>query len=98
MGNSCQRWLKLFAVHLLGALGRHKACPYDGGAGVRTRVAVSTVPIVHDDRAYDGGRCGGNPPAQGRAEGPTAQLQSSVISGEWSEGTAVALLGYANWL
>ena len=45
-----------------------------------------------------GGRCGGNPPAQGRAEGPTAQLQSSVISGAWSEGTAVALLGDANWL
>ena len=30
-----------------------------------------------------GGRCGGNPPAQGRAEGPTAQLQWSVISGQF---------------
>ena len=29
-------------------------------------------------RGFGGGRCGGNPPAQGRAEGPTAQLQWSV--------------------
>ena len=26
-------------------------------------------------RGFGGGRCGGNPPAQGRAEGPTAQKQ-----------------------
>ncbi len=30
------------------------------------------------------GRCGGAAPAQGRAEGPTAQLQWSVVSGRWS--------------
>ena len=64
------------------------------GAGGRTPVAVSTVPIVHDGRAYEGGRCGGNPPAQGRAEGPTAQN----CSGQWSEAKALALLGDANWL
>ena len=29
-----------------------------------------------------GGRCGGAAPAQGRAEGPTAQLQWSVVSGQ----------------
>ncbi len=46
------------------ALGRHKACPYSGGAGVGTPVAVSIVPIVHDGRAYEGGRCGGSPPAR----------------------------------
>ena len=30
-----------------------------------------------------GGRCGGISPAQGRAEGPTAQLQWSVVSGHF---------------
>ena len=34
---------------------------YNGGAGVRTPVAVSTVPIVHDGRAY-GGALRGTPP------------------------------------
>ena len=29
-------------------------------------------------RGFGGGRCGGNPPAQGRAEGPTAQKQERV--------------------
>ena len=85
-------WNRLPSIYW-EAWGRHKACPYGGGAGVGTPVAVSTGPIVHDGRAYDGGRCGGSPPAQGRAEGPTAQLQWSVIRGQWSEGTALALLG-----
>ena len=31
---------------------------------------------------FEGGRCGGDSPAQGRAEGPTVQLQWSVISGQ----------------
>ena len=66
--------------------------------GVGTQVGGSTVPIVHEGGACEGGRCGGNPPAQGRAEGPTAQLQWSEISGEWSVGTALGLIGDANWL
>ena len=64
------------------AQGRHRACPYSGGAGVGHRSQSQTFQLSTNGRAYDGGRCGGNPPAQGRAEGPTAQLQSSVISGQ----------------
>ena len=88
-----------------GHRARHKACPYGGHGGrLRGTMWVSerwyrqharyTAPTWHGV----GGRCGGNPPAQGRAEGPTAQLQWSVISGQWSEGTALALVRDANWL
>ena len=45
-----------------------------------------------------GGRCGGNPPAQGRAEGPTAQRQRLGARGQGSEATALSLNGDANWL
>ena len=57
-------------------IGRHWAgtrpAPTVAARG-RIAVGVSKVPILHDGRANEGGRCGGNPPAQGRAEGPTAQ-------------------------
>ena len=73
MGRSRQRWVKLFAVHRLGGRGQAQGLPLQWWRGGRTPVAFSTVPIVHDGGAYEGGRCGGNPPAQGRAEGPTAR-------------------------
>ena len=71
-------------------VGRHKACPYRGHGGRlrgTTRMgdrrhrqyAGDAAPTWHD---VGGGRCGGSPPAQGRAEGPTAQLQWTVISGQ----------------
>ena len=67
-------------------IGRHRAgtrpAPTVVARGVRTPVADSTVPIVHDRRAYEGGRCGGNPPAQGRTEGPTAQRQRLGVMGQ----------------
>ena len=48
-------------------VGRHWAgtrpAPTVVAMGVRTPVAVSTVPIVHAGGAYVGGRCGGSPPA-----------------------------------
>jgi len=50
--------------------GALSAC-HDGGKEPATWVARA-------------GRCGGAAPAQGRAEGPTAQLKWSVVSGQWS--------------
>ena len=53
----------------------------------RIRLAGATLLEPHgcnDDersvrRGFEGGRCGGSPPAQERAEGPTAQ--TAVVSG-----------------
>ena len=61
-------------------VGRHKDCPYRGHGG-RLRGTRWVGDRRHRQDAGDaaptwhgvGGRCGGNPPAQGRAEGPTAQ-------------------------
>ena len=43
--------------------------------GVEHRSLTEPFQLSHDGGAYEGGRCGGNPPAQGRAEGPTAQMR-----------------------
>ena len=59
---------------------------------------IDSTPATWRQRGVvSGGRCGGNPPAQGRAKGPTAQLQWSVVSGV-VRGTALALFEDANWL
>ena len=70
-------------------VGRHMACPYlitaDGLAARRgwATGGIDSRPATRRQRGMvSGGRCGGNPPAQGRAEGPTAELQWSVVSGE----------------
>ena len=61
-----------------------------------TTGGIDSMPATRRQRGMVyGGRCGGNPPAQGRAEGPTAQLQWSVISGDvsclvWGQEPAVA--------
>ncbi len=67
-----QAWLQR-EVSQLGGTGQAQGLPLPKRLGVRTPVGVSTVPIVHGGRADEGGRCGGNPPAQ---------LQWSVISGQ----------------
>ena len=43
------------------------------GSMVETHCCDEGVPLVSD--GFGGGRCGGCPPAQGRAEGPTAKRQ-----------------------
>ena len=60
--------------------------PYKGRQGVplqaRFWLAAATLVAPHCwdygawlvRHVFGGGRCGGNPPAQGRAEGPTAQM------------------------
>ena len=75
MGNSCQRWLKLFAVHLLGGTGQTQGLPLQWWRGVRTPVAGLNRSNCPRRWGLRRGRCGGTPPAQGRAEGPTAQRQ-----------------------
>ena len=79
--NSCQRWREWFADRLLGGTGQaqglsNTVVTADGFAARRGWATGGTdsAPATRRQRGMVyGGRCGGNPPAQGRAEGPTAQ-------------------------
>ena len=88
-------WNGLRALGEKGA-GQAQGLPLRERLGVRTPVAVSTVRTVHEGRAYEGGRCGGNPPAQGRAEGPTAQMRGESEE-ERGVGDTVCSAGECDW-
>ncbi len=88
------------------ALGRHKACPY-GDHGGRLRGTTWVGDRWHRQYAGDaaptwqgvGGALRGESPRTREGRRPDRpELQWSVISGQWSETTALALLGDANWL
>ena len=87
-----------------GRAGTRPALTVVTGDGCAARRGWATggtdsTPATRRQRGMvSGGRCGGNPPAHGRAEGPTAQLQWLVVSDQWSEGTALAMLGDVTWL
>ena len=83
--------LVLLGGLLMGGTGQAQGLPlrwWRGGSNTGRSLNRSNCP---GRWAYEGGRCGGNPPAQGRAEGPTVNY-----SGQWS--VALALLGDANWI
>ena len=77
----------IMGAALTGGEGTHKGCPYGWimtlhtGGRARYWLAAATLAEPHcwDEGVrlvsdgFGGGRCGGCPPAQGRAEGPTAQ-------------------------
>ncbi len=74
--------------------GRHKACPYRDSMGlgdVVWRNSFEWEPVTNVDtrsarHVVGGGVAGAEPPHKGGRLRPTAQLQWSVVSGQWSEG------------
>ena len=87
-------------------VGRHKAWPYRGHGG-RLRGKTWVGDRWHRQHAGDAatswhgvrGALRGESPRTREGRRPDrTELQWSVIRGQWSEATALALLGEANWL
>ncbi len=84
-------------------VGRHKACPYRGHGG-RFRGTTWVGDRWHRQHAGDAaptwhgvrGALRGESPRT--REGRRPDRTTAVVSDQWSEGTALALVGDANWL
>ncbi len=78
-GRSCRRWRGLVTGSWRGA-GQALCMPLRERLEVRTTVAVSTMHIVHESRAYERARCGGIPQHKGGLKARPPKCEERGVS------------------